>query len=53
MLTFNRYSLQSMTIREIFHLEKLRIAQLVKIFPLENNLLYGNTGVDSVEAILR
>ena len=41
MLTFNRYSLQSVTIRENFPLEKLRIAQFVKIFPLENNPLYG------------
>ena len=31
-----------MTIHEIFHLEKLGIAQFVKIFPLENILLYGN-----------
>ena len=40
-LLFNRYSLQSVTIREKFPLEKLRIAQFVKIFPLENNPLYG------------
>ena len=38
---FNRYSLQFMTIRESFPLEKLEIAQFVKIFLLENNLLYG------------
>jgi len=43
MLTFNRYSLQSVTIRENFPLEKLRIAQFVKISRLENNPLYGNT----------
>ena len=30
-----------MTICENFPLEKLRIAQFVKIFPLENNPLYG------------
>ena len=41
MLTFNRYSLQSVRIRENFPLEKLGIAQFVKIFPLENNPLYG------------
>ena len=30
-----------MTIRENFPLEKLGIAQFVKIFPLENNPLYS------------
>ena len=40
-LLFNRYSLQSVTFRENFLLEKLGIAQFVKIFPLENNPLYG------------
>ena len=40
-LLFNRYSLQSMTIRENFPLEKPGRAQFVKIFPLENNQLYG------------
>ena len=40
-LLFIRYSLQCMTIRENFPLEKLRIAQFAKIFPLENNPLYG------------
>jgi len=40
-LLFNRYSLQSVTICENFPLEKLGIAQLMKIFPLENNPLYS------------
>ena len=39
-LLFNRYSLQSVTIRENFPLEKLGIAQFVKISPLKNNPLY-------------
>ena len=42
-LLFNRYSLQSVTIRENFPLEKLGIAQFVKVFPLKNNPLYGIT----------
>ena len=40
MFTFNRYSLQSVTIRENFPVEKLRIVQFVKNNPLYDRLAW-------------
>ena len=40
-LLFNRYFLQSVTIYQNFPLDKLGIAQFMKIFPFKNNPLYS------------